>query len=754
MASDVEIRFGGTLSGLTAAVQGAREEIEGLAAPVAALSSAFSALGEAMVAGFAIDRLGEAVGRVIDLGASLEHMSESTGISVENLSRLQYAAQLTDVNLEGLQRGVRTLATAISYALYEPTGRQAMAFQAAGISAEFLKEHSNDAWSILLKLADAFHNSTDGALKQAIAAVLLGGRYGDKLIPMLNQGSAGLLLMGKASDELGRTMTGPMAEGLDEAHRGLVLMEAGASGLWQTIVSKLAPAIAVLGDAFARAFAPAALPSGQIVELVTELDAKVRQVQAERDAEAARGGWFGPDVAALKILDDQLAGLRARLAEAKAALAGSDFLSAFGGEGAKGQLGALERQTAAKSGGQNVMAAWKAQLDEIIAAEGAFGARSREIELNFWEQKLATATKGTAEYAAILARVLPLREAEAKAESDAVRKAAEEEARVDQVRVEDQMRLDERGVANKRRVLNEELAAKQISVAEWAHQSQSLADLEYNIELHGLADLKAINAGKLAEIQRIDDQIKALKQKHADEIVEIERKAAKDTDKAWQDEMRSFRDLFASAWNDITRGILQGTLTWRALLAKSADDALAIFSRMVEKEVADWLFAEHAKDAASAAGNAARVASDQAGALGSLESMLQSVVKSIEAFAGETFAGVFAFLSGIMGPAAAGPAAAAEAEVMSMTGLVALDVGAWTIPRDLTAQLHAGEMVVPANFATGLRATGRLPEAGASGGHMFNITVNASHDGKMSGPELAALIAGEIRRANPGVRGW
>lgn len=75
------------------------------------------------------------------------------------------------------------------------------------------------------------------------------------------------------------------------------------------------------------------------------------------------------------------------------------------------------------------------------------------------------------------------------------------------------------------------------------------------------------------------------------------------------------------------------------------------------------------------------------------------------ASAGETFAGIFGFLSPVMGPAAAGPAAAGEATVLSVaTGMASFASGAWSLPSDMIAQVHQGEMIVPAGPAATFRS--------------------------------------------------
>jgi hypothetical protein len=105
---------------------------------------------------------------------------------------------------------------------------------------------------------------------------------------------------------------------------------------------------------------------------------------------------------------------------------------------------------------------------------------------------------------------------------------------------------------------------------------------------------------------------------------------------------------------------------------------------------------EMAKTSAVAAGTAARTGLEASASNAFMANTAGAVLKSIMASAGETFAGVFGFLAPVMGPAAAGPAAGAQAAVLSVgTGLASFAAGAWDLPKDMIAQVHEGEMIIP-----------------------------------------------------------
>lgn len=141
------------------------------------------------------------------------------------------------------------------------------------------------------------------------------------------------------------------------------------------------------------------------------------------------------------------------------------------------------------------------------------------------------------------------------------------------------------------------------------------------------------------------------------------------------------------------------------------------------------LLSEQQKTESTVTGAAERQAAESAGSSGGLLSVVENAVKWIATEAAKTFAGVFAFFSPTLGPAAAGPAAASEAAVLAATGpMMAFETGAWEIPGNMAAYLHRGEMVVPANYASGMRAAMNGGEGdGGEGG--IHIHIEGAMDG-------------------------
>lgn len=167
------------------------------------------------------------------------------------------------------------------------------------------------------------------------------------------------------------------------------------------------------------------------------------------------------------------------------------------------------------------------------------------------------------------------------------------------------------------------------------------------------------------------------------------------------------------------------------------------------KIVADWLAglatqaaatvtAQTTQTAAVAAGAGARTGLEQTAAAASNTAAIGSVMKSIMASAGETFAGIFGFLSPVMGPAAAGPAAAGQAAVMAVAGSFA--VGSWQLPNDMIAQVHKGEMIVPAAQTPWAQS---LTANSAGGGEQSGGDVHVHHSTNFN---VSAMDAQSVRQ--------
>jgi hypothetical protein len=274
--------------------------------------------------------------------------------------------------------------------------------------------------------------------------------------------------------------------------------------------------------------------------------------------------------------------------------------------------------------------------------------------------------------------------------------------------------------------------------------SAAVAQHRMSYDQETAALLRALEARHAGEDAAYDAEIAAVKaagknyeavvkeklaadQKYALEHRKIVDEAATKETKEWQKTWQGALSTIESSFNSQLRGLLAGTTTWNMAWKKMLGDMVIKFIEMCEQMVVKWAAAQLAQTTATVTGAAARTAAENSASAAGVLGMLGNAIKAIVADAGQAFAGVFAFLAPTMGPAAAAPAASAQASVLA--AVPSLDVGTDYVTRGGFAFIHAGERITPA------RTSG--PYSGAGTGATVHAPVNIS---------LSALDAQSVRR--------
>lgn len=207
-------------------------------------------------------------------------------------------------------------------------------------------------------------------------------------------------------------------------------------------------------------------------------------------------------------------------------------------------------------------------------------------------------------------------------------------------------------------------------------------------------------------------------------------------------------------------GMLEGHEKLRQAAQKVLTAIVSNFVSSGVRIVADWaanqatqatlaFTTETQKTAAVTSGVAARTAAEQAGATASAGASLGVMAAQIQRSASEAFAGVAGFLAPVLGPAALGPAAGVEASVLAAASFAQ---GSWQLPSDMVANVHKGEMIVPA--AATPWAQSALASAAAGGAqrggdtHIHNWNFNG---GVLDGRSMAKMVA-QMFDSNPSLR--
>ncbi len=178
-----------------------------------------------------------AVSQFAHYGDMLNKSSLKTGLTVEEFAGLAHGAELADVSVENLQTGLKQMQKTIVDARMGK--KEALeGYGMLGLSAEALS--GKGASEQIGMIADALSKVGNPAIKTA-AAMKIFGISGVNMIPMLEQGSAGLKAAAKDAEELGLVMSGDAAEASEEYNDNLTRLGKAVLGVKIAIGSVLLP---------------------------------------------------------------------------------------------------------------------------------------------------------------------------------------------------------------------------------------------------------------------------------------------------------------------------------------------------------------------------------------------------------------------------------------------------------------------------------------------------------------------------------
>jgi len=176
-----------------------------LSAKLKAFGASVTALGTRMLMMGAVVAapLIVAVRQFAKMGDTIHKMSARTGIGAKALSELGFAAERSGTNLGTLEKGVRRMQRNIVDAK-RGLSTAIDAFDMLGLSAQQLERLSpEDQFTLIAERISKIVDPT----KRAAVAQMVFGRAGAELIPLLNEGAAGMDKLRKKARQLGITMS-------------------------------------------------------------------------------------------------------------------------------------------------------------------------------------------------------------------------------------------------------------------------------------------------------------------------------------------------------------------------------------------------------------------------------------------------------------------------------------------------------------------------------------------------------------------
>ena len=181
-----------------------------------------------------------AIGAFTAIAASVYKTSESmdelgktaqkVGVSVEQFSALKYAANLADVQTEQLASSMEKLGRNMSAVAGGAKGPAKDAFDALGISLKDASGNLKSSSDVLGELSDKFAGFKDSAAKTALAIAIF-GKAGAEMIPLLNQGKAGLASAADEAKRFGLIVSDEAAKAANEFNDNLKRLSSILAGI-------------------------------------------------------------------------------------------------------------------------------------------------------------------------------------------------------------------------------------------------------------------------------------------------------------------------------------------------------------------------------------------------------------------------------------------------------------------------------------------------------------------------------------------
>lgn len=243
VVSDVEIRLRADIAQLRQDMERARREVGGAMDRIGNMArtagAALGAIGAVLGAGAFVGFIKGA----IDATDAVSDISQKTGLAVEEIAGLQLWFQKGAMEAGMLETTMAKLSKNIAEGGAD--------FAKLGISTKTATGELRANAAVLADTADKFAAMQDGTAKTAIAIQLF-GKSGADLIPMLNEGSAGLREMNEMAEKLGLTFDQKVVDQAGEFNDTLDFIGMAAQGVGRKVAAELLPTLQSMAGSFLK----------------------------------------------------------------------------------------------------------------------------------------------------------------------------------------------------------------------------------------------------------------------------------------------------------------------------------------------------------------------------------------------------------------------------------------------------------------------------------------------------------------------
>jgi hypothetical protein len=199
---------------------------------VSSIEKTFKGLGVALGAA----AFGAWIKSAVDAADEAFNLSQKIGVAASDIGGLRLAFEQAGLTSNELKKTFALLSTDIA--------NNSAKFKTLGIDLRNVDGSAKSNIQVFGELADRFAKMKDGTDKTALAVEIFGKKIGPDLIPILNQGSAGLADMRRAADELGLTINDETAAAADKFNDSLDLLKSRLKGVMVDALSPILPRLA------------------------------------------------------------------------------------------------------------------------------------------------------------------------------------------------------------------------------------------------------------------------------------------------------------------------------------------------------------------------------------------------------------------------------------------------------------------------------------------------------------------------------
>lgn len=170
---------------------------------------------------------------------NLTLLSQTTNLSIESAQEWDYTLKRVGSSLEQAQGDLSQLQEKMRDAA-QGTGEGAELFGELGLSVQDATGHLKDTGTMLQEVTEALANMSDKSERNAVASALLGGT-GEKLIPILNEGSDALGRYAQEAHEAGAVLDEQTVAALNRTADAMAKLDATTDAAKNQISGEFAP---------------------------------------------------------------------------------------------------------------------------------------------------------------------------------------------------------------------------------------------------------------------------------------------------------------------------------------------------------------------------------------------------------------------------------------------------------------------------------------------------------------------------------